>query len=143
MNDNLVDKFCICDTTNCVWSNINNEDKQYYQECLSSCPEGYIPEEITKQCILNELSSESTIILNELSSESTIVHTHQFMQSSTDSAVNCPTKYENRCYPTCPEGTCLTQDDIDLKTCVAANSNTKIFNDICFEDFDEITKNIK
>ena len=165
LGENLVDKFCICDTTNSVWSNINNEDKQYYQECLASCPEGYIPEEITKQCILNELSSESTIKLNELSSESTItlnelssestiisnelsseltiVHTTQLMQSSTDSDVNCPTKYENRCYQNCPKGTCLTQDDIDLKTCVKANSNTKVFNDICFEDFDEITKNIK
>ena len=35
----------------------------------------------------------------------------------------CPAKYENRCYPECPEGTCLAQEDSELKTCVNINPN--------------------
>ena len=56
LNSNLENKICICDTSNGVWSNINVE-KEYYQECLSSCPIGYIPEDITKHCIINNVPS--------------------------------------------------------------------------------------
>ena len=51
LEDNLINKLCICDTTNNkVWSNITSKEI-YFQECLNDCPEGYSPEEITNQCI--------------------------------------------------------------------------------------------
>ena len=51
LEDNLVSKILICDVSNGVWSNINVE-KSYYQECLAECPEGYIAEDISKQCVI-------------------------------------------------------------------------------------------
>ena len=56
---------------------------------------------------------------------------------------NCPTIYENRCYPECPQGTCLIQEDPSLKTCVEIKPGTQVFNNICFENFESLTKNIK
>ena len=56
---------------------------------------------------------------------------------------NCSTIYENRCYPECPQGTCLTQEDPSLKTCVEIKPGTQVFNNICFENFESLTKNIK
>ena len=40
-------------------------------------------------------------------------------------------------------GTCLTQGDPALLNCVPIDSNVKVFNNICFVNFDEITNNIK
>ena len=37
----------------------------------------------------------------------------------------------------------MTQEDPSLLSCIKISSNVKVFNNICFENFDEITKNIK
>ena len=51
IEDDLINKLCICNTTEGVWSNITSSNEQYFQECLHKCPDGYEPEPITKQCI--------------------------------------------------------------------------------------------
>ena len=51
--------------------------------------------------------------------------------------------YNNTCYLRCPEGTCLTQKDINLVFCIKTKSNMKVFNDICFINFEKIEENIK
>ena len=71
LNDSFVDKMCICDISNRVWSN-NNIEKDYYQECLSSCPEGYTPESITNHCVLNNAFPSTEIIQTNLSIEKDI-----------------------------------------------------------------------
>ena len=160
LNNDLVDKICICDTSNEVWIN-NNENKPYYQECLSSCPTGYSPEEITNHCIkINETPTEkidlSTIKNQEenpvqfssiqVTNEDGIIINEPTSDNENDNDNNlCPVKYENRCYSDCPSGTCLTQDDPNLRTCkrIETESNIKVFNGICFEDFNDLTKNIK
>ena len=63
--------------------------------------------------------------------------------SPIDEQSNCKTKYENRCYANCPEGTCLTQEDPGLKTCERIKPNTQVFNGICFDNFESLTKNIQ
>ena len=171
-DNNLVNKICICDISNSVWSNIN-ANKDYYQECLSSCPTGYIPEEITKQCIVKEVAIPTTInldikkdttneILNEINNKITSEIINEINDIPTTPTPpttlttpippplpptgeddKCPTKFENRCYHECPPGTCLTQDDPDLKTCIRTTSSTQVFNNICFENFEEITNNIQ
>ena len=175
LNSILANKICICDTTNGVWSNIDLE-KDYYQECLSSCPTGYVPETIAKQCILdNKVDSTSTATTSTLAttkSSSSSVETspsnninkesnsikiidtrNQKNEEITDinnehpppinDDLNCPFKYENRCYLDCPGGTCLTQEDPELKTCVNKGPNTQVFNGICFDNLLEMTQNIK
>ena len=122
LDNNLLNKLCICDTTIGVWSNITSNEA-YFQECLNKCPQGYLPETITNQCI----------------KISTIKYPDEYYQNSE----NCLVLYENKCYLNCPKGTCLSQDDPSLMNCINAEPNTKIFNDICFPNFDELTKNIK
>ena len=56
---------------------------------------------------------------------------------------NCLAIYQNKCYPHCPDGTCLTQEDDSLISCIPIPSNAKVFNNICFMNLEEITKNIK
>ena len=60
LDNNMVNKICICDTANGVWSNIKAE-KNYFQECLNSCPYGYAPEEISKQCIRTNMPTTNII----------------------------------------------------------------------------------
>ena len=116
LNDNLVDKICICDINKSVWKKIESENN-YYQDCLSSCPNGFIPEDISKECVINNIPNDNNII--------------------------CSVKYENHCFQECPTDTCLTQEDPELKTCIKKKPNTQVFNGICFENFDELTKKIK
>ena len=123
IEDDLINKLCICNTTEGVWSNITSSNEQYFQECLHKCPDGYEPEPITKQCI-----------------PKTIFRYPDEYYRNPD---NCPSVYENKCYSECPEGTCLTQLDPLLIYCVKIESNMRVFNNICYENLYLITDNIK
>ena len=51
LEEYLLEKLCICDTSDDkVWINKQYKE-QYFQKCLDKCPEGYNPEEIANQCI--------------------------------------------------------------------------------------------
>ena len=134
LNINLINKICICDTTNGVWSNLNSNEL-YYQECLTECPEGYEPEEITKYCIEKQQSTAT-----EKEEE---VEEEKRLKIDGENENNCPTRYKNKCYLHCPENTCLSQDDPELTNCTPILPYTKIFNDICFNNLEIFTNNIK
>ena len=51
--------------------------------------------------------------------------------------------FNNKCYPRCPEGTCLNQDDIELINCIPIEENITVLNYICFRDLEELKNNIK
>ena len=55
---------------------------------------------------------------------------------------NCAVKYNNECYDNCPENTCIKQDSY-LDICIDIDSNTKVINSICLENFQNLTSNIK
>ena len=58
----------------------------------------------------------------------------------------CPADYKiykYNCYSQCPTGTCLTQNDEDLKTCIDKDSYMAEINGICVENFVNIINNIK
>ena len=55
---------------------------------------------------------------------------------------NCIVKYNNKCYIDCPINTCIKQD-LNLDTCIDIDNNTKVINQICFENFDNLTHNLK
>jgi hypothetical protein len=57
--------------------------------------------------------------------------------------LNCPVVFQNRCYPECPEGTCLTQSDINLKECVNRVPQMAVLKGICIENLSETIKSIK
>ena len=297
LDDTLKNKICVCDKNNSVWIN-NTIENNNYQECLTSCPDGYVPEEISNHCILkvnipttiittfpdliettmpvtpttelpiiettslpiiettnlhieettvnpikeitsipieettslpikdttslpmkettnlpmketsnlsmkettnlplkgttNLLIKETTYIpLRETTNlpyeESSSNHNEQIIKTSITSTTtrkestiflitettkeinpnsskeimqnsidpnpephphindqpNCPAIYNNTCYEECPQGTCLSQNDPRLRTCVNIRPNTQVFNGICFDNFESLTKNIK
>ena len=175
LNNILVNKICICDTTNGVWSNIDLT-KVYYQECSSACPIGYVPEDISKQCVLKNTVDSALMAATSTTTSTTtsaiISSSNINKESNTKKATetqnqpneeitdininnyppplipinddhNCPVKYEHRCYLECPLGTCLTQEDPELKTCVNKGPNTQVFNGICFDNLLEMAQNIK
>ena len=163
LSENLENKICICDKNNYVWTNIN-QGKEYYQECLTSCPSGYTPENITNHCIsipTTIITTIPTTIITTIPATitttipTTIITTIPTAGETINDVkppppppepneeIKCPVKFENICYPECPENTCLTQDDPHLATCVRMKPNTKIINNICFDDFEELTANIK
>ena len=55
----------------------------------------------------------------------------------------CLAVYQGKCYEKCPEGTCLTQRDINLIYCIQKQGYMTVINNICFTNFNEIEKNIK
>ena len=55
---------------------------------------------------------------------------------------NCIVKYKNKCFIDCPINTCIKQD-LNLNTCIDIDNNTKVINQICFENFDNLTHNLK
>ena len=60
LDNNLIDKICICDIKKGVWMNINSSNETFYQECLSKCPKNHLPESITHHCI-EQISSKNEI----------------------------------------------------------------------------------
>ena len=56
---------------------------------------------------------------------------------------NCITVYNNECYSYCPNGTCLTTNDINLVYCIPIETGVVVFNDICFSNLDKIVLNLK
>ena len=296
LDDNIINKLCICNINNGVWSNFPLNNELYFQECLTSCPEGYKPENITHHCIedlkastteittimteplINEItmitteptnlpssqiekilsteististdstSTEITTNTSELisleketinidkyteeitnitslhfnsekiakinetliidtSKEKEIINktipstslqtiktepsTEKQILDSTESLIkesaifisktsltekidtteifitdltinnhkvpendsqtefykyldNCKVIYNKKCYNNCPEGTCISQNDIQLKKCIPIEKNVTVFNDICFENMNKIINNIK
>lgn len=61
LDNNLIDKLCICDINKGVWINFNFSNETYYQECSSKCPQNYEPENITHHCIEMKISSNDEI----------------------------------------------------------------------------------
>ena len=208
LDDNLKDKICIC-TTN-AWSNITSDNVNFFQECLTECPEGYEPESLTHQCIikggglpttnileqiatieiiepteikivtteinieeitniesitLKEITTEEKVIvteakeiekateIKEIKSESKEFDSEEKISEKTIKIVYpeeyyknpnyCQAIYENECLSSCPEDTCLTQIDPALVTCIQIEENVKVFNDICFDNLNDYTNNIK
>ena len=189
IDNDLINKLCICNISKGVWSNITESNQQYFQECLNSCPEGYEPEIITNQC-LKKIKVPTTqittipkkivttqittipkkivttqittvpkkIITTQFTIPNIIAPTEQKIPSIIESnnnfeiiypeeyyknPDNCPNAYNNKCVSQCPEGTCITQEDPNLILCVPIKENMKVFNNICFINLEEITKNIK
>ena len=55
---------------------------------------------------------------------------------------NCLVKYNNKCYMNCPENTCIRQDK-NLNQCIDIDNDTKVINEICFNNFHNVTNNLK
>ena len=138
LNNDLINKICICDiNSNEVWNNITNDNFEYFQECLNECPEGYEPESITRQCIEKKIHST---IIKEYPKE---IYKIEYPEEYYKNPDNCLSVYNNKCYPYCPDNTCATQQDPSLVYCIPIEENVKVYNNICFNNIEKLTDNIK
>ena len=56
---------------------------------------------------------------------------------------NCPYYYQNKCYQSCPENTCVDSNEASLLNC-KSNNNKKvsIYNNICIDNFDSLINEV-
>ena len=101
-------------------------------------------EPIPKEQIIITRTSEQEIIDTEKSFTDSLINKNEELDNNNNKDFDdCFVIYNDKCYNSCPEGTCISEDDIELKYCNPINSNIRVYNDICFNDLDEITNNIK
>ena len=60
-----------------------------------------------------------------------------------DDPDSCYGIFNNKCYPRCPEDTCIDPEDIELLNCIPVDINVTVLNYICFKDLDTLKNNIK
>ena len=113
------------------------KDYEFNNECYNNCPDGTeldLSVKDKKLCIcknLYYLNGEDYICIN-----SNVCPTdYPYLKIGTSECSNCPVVYKGKCYLKCPEGTCLTQININLATCVDKLDDTKILGGLCFDDF--------
>ena len=102
---------------------------------ITTLPQASILTELPEVTILNSIPSSTQIIERETE----IIIPEEYYKNPD----NCLVIYKNKCYQKCPDSTCLTIEDPSLMFCIPAISTSKIYNNICFMNFEEITKNIK
>ena len=114
LDDNLIDKICICDIENGVWTNNNSNNESYFQDCLSECTIGYEPENITNYCVekIEPTTTEITTIPTQSpSTEITVIPT----QSPTNEITNILTQLQ-------------ANEITDIPTQITTNEITNISN---------------
>ena len=108
LNDNLLDNICICNIKNGVWTNINSNGESYFQECLSECPQGYEPENITHYCVEKKEDPTTEIITIPTQSPTTEIITIP-TQSPTTEIITIPTQSPTTEITTIPIHTTTTE----------------------------------
>ena len=133
---------------NNIFKSICQEKKlfEFNNECYEKCPEGTKLDEsdLNKyMCICKNLyylnENEEIVCING----KICPDEYPYLKIDSYECTNCPVKYNDTCYNSCPEGTCLTQINKKLDKCV---SNFDKFyyeiSNICFEYFEVILDKI-
>ena len=136
--DTVIKNYILDENNNFVSKCNIQTEYEFNNECYSSCPEGTKKDEsITtqNQCICNNLyyinEDEENICVNS----NVCPNEYPYLKIDGSECHNCPVKYKGKCFLSCPEGTCLTQININLATCVDKLNETKILAGLCFDDF--------
>ena len=119
------------------------------KNCFQLCPDNYLPNE-NKQCVLpSEINNceklfyvDNNLKINCINGDICIDEYPHLDENIKNKCTNCLVKYNNKCYMECPKNTCIKQV-INLNECIDIESNMKVINNICFENFEDIAKNIK
>ena len=112
-------------------------DYEFNNECYSSCPDGTIKDEskteknVCKCKSLYYLDDEFYVCINTKSCP----NDYPYLKIGTSECTNCPVRYKGQCFLECPDGTCITQINENLATCVDKLDETKILAGLCFDDF--------
>ena len=126
-------------------------DYVFNDDCFkNSCPEGTkLKNDGTRNCIceqsyfIDEVSGKIVCCTDENKEDINCLEDIVYPPEYYENPDNCLAVYNNTCYSKCPEGTCLTQKDINLVYCVEIKSYMTVINNICFINFENISSNIK
>ena len=150
-NENIYEKEPDPITHKCIEKCNPLSDYVFNEDCFKDkCPEGTkLKNDGTRNCICEQLyfideESGKMICCNDENKEDincleNIVYPPEYYENPD----KCLAVYNNTCYSKCPEGTCLTQKDINLVYCVEIKSYMTVINNICFINFENISSNIK
>ena len=64
-----------------------------------------------------------------------------YLKYGNKECTNCPLEYKGKCFTSCPEGTCISQNNPNLDICIDKKEGTQIISGLCFDDFSEILNN--
>ena len=128
-----VPKNYILDEKNNYVSKCNpTTEYEFNNECYTTCPDGTHLDE--NKCICNKLyylkGEEYVCIQSKV-----CPNEYPYLKIGSSECSNCPVVYKGECLLECPEGTCLTQINQNLATCVDKLGDTKILAGLCFDDF--------
>ena len=117
--------------------------------CVEKCPQNYIPNDNNICITLKEINNckkffyiDENLKINCINSNICIDKYPHIDNTIKNMCTNCLVKYQNKCYYECPKNTCIHQS-ANLDECIDINDNIKVINKICFENFSDITNNIK
>ena len=132
-NNNFIS---ICDPKN---------EYEFNNKCYNDCPEGTKLDEsikIKNLCICNNLfylkDKEIKCVNSNVCPDN-----YPYLKIGTLECSNYSTIYQDEYYTSCPEGTCITQINKNLVTCVEKLDEFKTISNICIEDFSIILDRIE
>jgi len=120
-------------------------DYLYNDKCYKNgCPSGTkLKEDGTRNCVCDNLyyyeDDKMICCSNESDNINCIIYPPEYYEDPD----KCLAVYNNTCYSSCPEGTCLTPNDINLVYCINIRENMTVFNNICISNFQKYIDNIK
>jgi len=126
-------------------------DYVFNDKCFKyNCPEGtHLKNDGTRNCIceqsyyIDEENGKMVCCNDENKDDINCIENIVYPPEYYENPDKCLAVYNNTCYSKCPEGTCLTQKDINLVYCVKIKSYITVINDICFNNFKNISNYIK
>ena len=134
-------------SNNCKFMCENENQYIFYSHCYGNCPENsvsYISETNKKICKCKNLyySDQS----NNVKCLSSLIcdDNYPVLDMSTNECHNYRVKYEGKYYYECPQNTCISESSTSSnKICEERTSDMKIFNGICFNNFNSILSNLE
>ena len=107
------------------------KDYEFNNECYKSCPDGTMLDESNTErnmCICKGLyyleDDEFYVCINSKSCPTD----YPYLIIGSSQCTNCPVRYKGECFLECPEGTCITQINEHLATCVSSSNTNKVMN---------------
>ena len=115
--------------------------------CLEECPENHLP---NKMNICKNMQNkckklfyiDEYLNINCIEGNNCIDEYPHLDENNENMCTNCLVKYKDNCFFECPANTCIKQG-MHLNECIDIGNNTKVINKICFDNFEDLTKNIK
>ena len=128
-------------TRNCVCNNLYYYEDEKMICCLSESDNINCKNIVTTNSA--QITEENREIQNCIGENEDNINCIIYPPEYYEDSDKCLAVYNNTCYSRCPEGTCLTPNDINLIYCIKIRLDMEVFNDICISNFQKYIDDIK